>query len=249
MAFTINEKNTPILFQQPDSIRKQALAFHEKYTSKKSVETRVAWGQMLKEIQNSVVPAISGKGDKAQQLNEKDTFSSICRELGVARSTAYDYINLHISVKTYPQAIQEAAAEVGLNLALDHVMAEYRKIVADDFKNRDLNDLTRFEVLGIIAQLEKAEAPKEEYQPITRDEFMKKLNNLIMRGLKSKVITVEDGIKLLQEAWEKRMEGLPEKDRPVPMPSLAKAATASAVDGLALESFVPGDLEAAKNAK
>ena len=258
MTLTINEKNTPILFQQPESVQKKAVAFHENYHGKKSVAARVAWGEMLIQIRDDVKRATFGEGDNAKELDEKETFSNICRELGIPRQTAYDYIDLSIAVNTYPQAIQEAAAKAGLNLALPHVMDYYKTMDIP----KDPKDLTPLVIRGIIAELEEAKAPKEEQKPLTQEDFDEKLAMLIKRAKKSKLtfevtletliaasyeagkvytgeskFTVEDSIQELQLSWETLMLDrvrmldtvrVSTANQPVPIPALAKATTASA---------------------
>ena len=153
--FQITKDRTPILAQQSEAVKSLATQFNQNYASKNSVKVRAAWGKLLEQIRKSDLNCVNSRGEAvraaANQTPEAATFVAICRELGIPRSTAYLYIQDHITVSTYPQAIQDAAADAGLNLALDHVQAFYATLTVTD---ADLSNPNA--VRGIIAQLEDA---------------------------------------------------------------------------------------------
>jgi len=219
MSFRIDKERTPFLAQQPEVVQDVARQFHQNYTSKNSVKVRATWGAFLEQIQNGLVAVTVGKGDKAHALDNKETFAGICRELGIPRSTAYSYIHTYIVVSNYPQAIQEAAEEAGLNLALPHVMAEFQKMTLP-------TNPSPLELRGIIAQLEEAKPAETETEeePLLLEEFQKKLSKLVARARKSGIafratleimieasyearkayksaITVEEAVAEMQRAW------------------------------------------------
>jgi len=95
--------------------------------------------------------ALTGKPSEIR----KKTFGGICRELNTPPSTAYYHIDVAITTSKYPQAIQDAAAEAGLNLALDWVVARYDELVKAGLPEKP----TAYELKGIIADLETAKKP------------------------------------------------------------------------------------------
>lgn len=178
----ITKDRTPVLYQQPGAVQQLATKFNQNYTGKNSVKTRAEWGRDLEEITRNLVNAKIGKGDKARILNGEDTFSRVCRELGIVRQSAYNWINEHIARSNYPQVIQDAAADAGLNLALPHVMSAYQKGTYPT--NPDI-----YQAKGIVAELANVPPPDkdedEAEEPITNEKFVKQLAKLIKRGLRS----------------------------------------------------------------
>jgi len=156
--FQITKDRTPILARQSEAVKSLATQFNQNYASKNSVKVRAAWGKLLEQIRRADLNCVNSDGQPvkgtANQTPEAATFVAICRELGIPRSTAYLYIQDHITVNTYPQAIQDAAADAGLNLALDHVQAAYGGMTVTE---ADLSNPNA--VRGIIAQLEEAPKP------------------------------------------------------------------------------------------
>jgi hypothetical protein len=155
--FQITKDTTPILDQQSPTVKSLATQFNQDYTSKNSIKARVAWGSLLDQIRKSDLVCVNSSGEaitgkEAPRL----TFEGICRELGCPRSTAYHYINTYITVSTYPQAIQDAAADARLNLALEHIQAAYADMIAKGTLPENPNAL---EAAGIVAQLEQAPNP------------------------------------------------------------------------------------------
>jgi|ERR1051325_1701132 hypothetical protein len=156
--FQITKDRTPILSHQSDVVKSLATQFNQNYAGKNSVKVRAAWGKLLEQIRRADLNCVNSDGQPlkgtANQTPEAATFVAICRELGIPRSTAYLYIQDHITVSSYPQAVQDAAADAGLNLALDHVQAFYATLTVTD---ADLSNPNA--VRGIIAQLEDAPNP------------------------------------------------------------------------------------------
>lgn len=156
--FRITEDGTPVLFRQSQEVQSLARQFNTDYTGQKSVSVRAAWGKLLEQIRRSDLNCVDSKGEPVEattnQTPSDTTFVAICRELGVPRSTAYLYLKDHITVSTYPQALQDAAADSGLNLALDHIQAAYAAMTVTE---ADLSNPNA--VRGIIARLEDVPNP------------------------------------------------------------------------------------------
>jgi hypothetical protein len=155
--FQVTKDGTPILFRQSQAVKDLATQFNQTYTSKNSVKARAAWGSLLEQIRKSDLVCVNSKGEAVTSKDApKLTFAAICRELGVPRSSAYALINEHIIVSTYPQVIQDAAADAGLNLALEHVQSAYGDMIAKGTLPENPNAL---EAAGIVAQLEAVPNP------------------------------------------------------------------------------------------
>jgi hypothetical protein len=171
--FTITKDGTPILFQQSQAVQALAIQFNTQYTSKNSVKVRAGWGALLLPIQKSDLNLVNADGDPVQGTDAPSvTFAAICRELGIPRSTAYHYINEHITVTTYPQVIQDAAADAGLNLALEHVQAVYGAMVAKGLPSNP----SALEVKGIISELQDAKPNKA---PKSRESAQARFQRLL----------------------------------------------------------------------
>ena len=155
--FQITKDRTPVLYLQSGAVQALATQFNTQYASKNSVKVRAAWGALLEQILKSDLNCVNTKGEAVTGADAPDiTFAAICRELGIPRSTAYHYINEHITITTYPQVIQDAAAAAGLNLALEHVQAAYGQMVAKGLPS----DPSALEVKGIISELQNAKPDK-----------------------------------------------------------------------------------------
>ena len=156
--FKITQDGTPILFRQSQAVQSLAIQFNMEYAGQKSVSVRAAWGKLLEQIRRSDLNCVDSEGKPVKATTNQTpgdtTFAAICRELGIPRSTAYLYIKDHITVSTYPQALQDAAADSGLNLALDHVQAAYAAMTVAE---ADLSN--PHAVRGIVAQLEVVPNP------------------------------------------------------------------------------------------
>jgi hypothetical protein len=158
MGIAISKDRTPILFQQISEVQELATKFNADYTNKNSVKVRASWGELLEQIRKSKLICVNAKGEEVTDKEPaKTTFEAICRELGIPRSTAYLYIDTHISVSSYPQVIQDAAAEVGLNLALPHVQAKFVQMQGSDQIPLKPSPL---ELRGIVASLQEAKPAK-----------------------------------------------------------------------------------------
>jgi hypothetical protein len=240
MPFTITSSKTPILAQQPPDVRNAAQQFVQNYLGKNSVKVRAEWGELLERIQKNLRCVILGKGKSAHTLDEKRTFQGICRELNVTRSTAYNYIDTYIAFQSYPQAIQDAAFEAGLNLALPHVMAAYQKL-------EHPTNPSSLEIKGIIAHLhdaepedkDDAEEADELTKPLTEKQFKARLAKLVARAQGSELsfrftvgsliaasfdartayqTSVDEAVTMLRAAWEARFAqvGTPADFAPMP---------------------------------
>jgi hypothetical protein len=158
MSFEITQDGTPILFQQSPAVQSLAKQFNSDYRSKNNVKVRAAWGSLLEQIRRLELKCVDSKGEPVEanpsQTPKDATFVAICRELGIPRSTAYLYMKEYLTISIYPQVVQDAAADAGLNLALDHVQAAYTDMAVTE---TDLSNPNA--VRGIIAQLEVATNP------------------------------------------------------------------------------------------
>jgi hypothetical protein len=175
--FRITESKTPVLFRQPQAVQTLAQQFNSLYTNQRSVQVRVEWGKFLNQIQKGDLNCVNTKGEPVENTDpRKVTFETICHELGIGRSSAYNYINEYITAQTYPQVIRDAAAEAGLNLALPHVQAAYGEMTAKGLPK----DPSALELKGIIAELQDAkpnktakprESAQERFQRLLKEAF------------------------------------------------------------------------------
>ena len=150
--FQITEKDTPVLYALPQSVRDKAMEFNQLYTGQNSVAVRAGWGKLLEQINKAIQSGVTVNG---KTLDGKATFRAVCRELGISPSTAYGYINSFISSNNFPPEIQQAAADAGLNLALDWVPGAYTALNVEQAKLSEPNY-----VRGVIARLEDVRPAK-----------------------------------------------------------------------------------------
>jgi hypothetical protein len=184
--FKITKDGTPILAQQSQAVQDAAVKAQSEYTNQKSVAMRRSWGSLLEPIKNGNLKLVDAGGNPT---DHKKTWSAICRELGIPRSSADRYIDEFVASKTYPKAVQELAATEGLNLALQHVMDKWTELTGPggDLEGKDVSKLSPLEVKGVVSQLEEAKAPKE--------------------AKKAKGTTAQQFTDLLKEAFEFAKEG------------------------------------------
>jgi hypothetical protein len=175
-----------VIGQQSKEVQSLCMQFTQSYN--KHRKTVAEWGRILQTIRDSKLNAVNSEGESLALVDTKGdpvdvqgkTFSTICQELGVPRSTAYHYINLHVVLSTYPEWLQEAATVGNLNLAARHVQDAFESMRETIPAKPD-----SLQISGVVAELKKAKAPLEDTQPLTRQEFVKSLAKLIRRGLKS----------------------------------------------------------------
>ncbi len=168
-----------VIGQQPKEVQLYCSKFTESYN--KNRKTIAEWGRLLLAIRDSNLNPVNADG---KALTGEDvqvqTFTVICRELGVPRSTAYHYISIFLVTKTYPEWLQEAATASNLNLAAQHVQDAFESMRETIPAKPD-----SLQVSGVVAELKKAKAPSEEAEPITVEEFKKSIGRLIKRAAKS----------------------------------------------------------------
>jgi hypothetical protein len=165
--FTVSKEKTPVLFQQSQEVQQFATQFNKLYTGQKSVEVRIAWGKLLEPLYQGLSgTTVNAKGET---LSRNKAWIAVCAELSIPRATADGYRNEYITSLTYPEPIRKAAAEAGLNLALEHVQAAYGKMIAEG-QTQTPNAL---EAAGIVAELE--EAPDANKKPTTKKTNEEKL--------------------------------------------------------------------------
>jgi len=181
--FEITKDNTPILNQQPQAVKDAAVKAVSEYTSKKSVAIRSGWGSFLEPIKNGQLNLVDVDGQPIEGDSHKKTWSAICREMGIPRSSADRYIDEYLACKVYPDAIQEVAAREGLNLALTHVMDKWVELTAPggDLEGKDLSRLTPYEVKGIVSDLEQIKAQTKTTK--TRETPKVKFQRLLKEAL------------------------------------------------------------------
>jgi hypothetical protein len=163
-----------IISQQPSAVQTLCQQFTQSY--QKNRKLMGSWGKLLQEIRDGLTVSTEFAESSDPQGS---TFSAICRELGIPRSTAYHYINMFLITSTYPQWLQDAATPANLNLALEHVQNAY-----EDIRASLPTDPNAFELQGIIGKLKEAKPTREEAEPITREAFVESLAKLIKRALK-----------------------------------------------------------------
>jgi hypothetical protein len=155
MSYDLNS----VIGRQSVEVQNLCKQFETQYAGSNSVQIRSEWGRMLSAIQNADLKTVNAKGESLEGDDPKgSTFSVICRELGIPRSTAYHYIDQYITVQTYPDYIQKAAAESGLNLAKPHVQAKFGELQAQGLPKNPSN----LEVEGIIKKLQDASPPDKK---------------------------------------------------------------------------------------
>lgn len=125
----------------------------------------------------------------------------ICNELGISRSTGYNYIDQYITASTYPQVIQDAAADGGLNLALPHVQAVFSGMQAEGLIPDKPNAL---ELEGIISKLEAAKPErKPKVRGTAREHFQKLLTEAFKYAKKSKL-----EVTVIEQAFEAELNAI-----------------------------------------
>ena len=80
-------------------------------------------------------------------------------------SSAYRYVDTAITVKTYPQIIQDAASAAGLNIAKPHIVKMYDEMKAKGTlagkTKAQLDALSDLEAKGVVLELKTAKPPKK----------------------------------------------------------------------------------------
>lgn len=139
------------------------------------------WGKILSDIRDGLtVPSDLAESDDPRGT----TFTAICRELGIPRSTAYHYIHTFLITSTYPQWLQDAAPVNGLNLALEHVQNAYEEMRATLPQNPNA-----FEISGVVAELKKAKATTVDTEPLTVDALKAQFEKMVKRAKKAGIAT------------------------------------------------------------
>jgi hypothetical protein len=178
-----------IISTQPSEVQALCKEFTQSY--QKNRKLIGSWGKLLQDIRDGLTVA----DDFAESSDPHgSTFTAICRELGIPRSTAYHYINIFLISSTYPQWLQDAATVGDLNLSLAHVQAAY-----EDIREGLPTDPNPLEVQGIIANLKLAKPPKLSRPSLTEEDFLDELKDLAKRAKKAG-ITAEVVNNLLEQA-------------------------------------------------
>jgi hypothetical protein len=175
-----------VIGRQNLEVQSKCDVLRNEYFGQKSVEVRIAWGGLLDSIRRSKLSTVNEKGEiisaSPTESAEARTFGSILDELGIKRSSAYNYISEYEIVTNYPKTVQLAACAANLNLALPHVIDAF---IAGDFpENPDALQAT-----GIVAKLKQVKPlgkpTKARMSPI--EHLMKLLNNALEFAEKNKL--------------------------------------------------------------
>lgn len=185
-----------VIGQQTKEVQALCEQFIQSYN--KHRKTVAEWGRILQTIRDSNLKLVDADGKPLATTDRNgdlvdvhgNTFSAICRELGLPRSTAYHYISLYLVNKTYPVWLQEAATASNVNLGARHVQNKFEEIRnLPDYPGRDSNGNERtpnsFEIDGIVTQLKAAKAPTPDSEPLTEDELKKQMQRLMNRAKKA----------------------------------------------------------------
>jgi hypothetical protein len=185
-----------VIGHQPEEVRSLCVQFTRSYNKHRNAVAE--WGFTLQAIRDSKLNPVNAEGEQlaAEDRNgnpvdlQGNTFSAICRELGVPRSTAYHYINIYLVTKTCPEWLQDASTANNLNLAAVHVQKKFEEIRnLPDYPGRDSDGNERtpnpFEIDGIVKQLKAAKAPTVDSAPLTRDELKEQMERLMSRAKRS----------------------------------------------------------------
>jgi hypothetical protein len=171
-----------IIEQQPQSVQTLCDQFSQSYAKNRKLVS--SWGKMLSEIRDGLtVPTDFAENDDPRAT----TFSAICRELGILRSSAYHYISIFLIASTYPQWLQDAATENRVNLALEHVQNAYEKI--RESLPKEPNSL---EISGVVAELKKAKVSQSNEPHLTKQQrFEKMLSDAVKFAKENELIQNE----------------------------------------------------------
>jgi hypothetical protein len=185
-----------VIARQPEEVQSLCFQFTQSYNRHR--KTVAEWGRTLQAIRGSNLNPVNAEGEplaaEDRDGNSVDvkgsTFSAICRELGVPRSTAYHYINIYLVTKTCPEWLQDASTANNLNLAAGHVQKKFEEIRnLPDYPGRDVDGKERtpnpFEIEGIVKQLKAEKAPTVNSTPLTQDELKEQMERLMSRAKKS----------------------------------------------------------------
>jgi lambda repressor-like predicted transcriptional regulator len=168
-----------VIAKQSEEVQELCAQFTQSYN--KHRKTIAEWGRILQGVRDSNLNPVNADGTPlAGEDVQVQTFSAICKELGVPRSTAYHYINIYLVTSTYPDWLQQAATASNLNLAAQHVQDAYESMRESIPANPD-----SLQVSGVVAELKKAKAPAEEAVPITVADLKKAISSLAKRAAKS----------------------------------------------------------------
>jgi hypothetical protein len=202
-----------VIGHQPKEV--QAMCSHFTQSYNKHRKTIAEWGRLLQAIRDSNLNPVDADGKPIVGKDVEDlTFSAICRELGVPRSTAYYYINIFLVTSTYPEWLQEAATASNLNLAAQHVQDAFDSMRETIPAKPDI-----LQVAGVVAQLKKTKAPsaagsrkkgEARFLEMLQEAFAYAAkNNLLEKAIAARFaatpaqsFTVEQALEFLKAGWK-----------------------------------------------
>jgi hypothetical protein len=160
----IDKDKHPVLSQVPvGPVRTAFEELFDIHTDKNHVKFRADCGQRIVFAEKS---SITCKDSKGETMTHEKTVFAICTELGIGRSSYFQYRSDYIALQGFAQKIRDAALEARFNLAKEHVQDKYNAMLAPadpvtgtpagTLHGKNLNTLTPLEVKGVIAELEAA---------------------------------------------------------------------------------------------
>jgi hypothetical protein len=202
-----------VIGQQSKEVQSICTQFTQSYNQHR--KTVAEWGRLLQAIRDSNLNPVDAEGKPLEGNDvQVQTFSSICKELGVPRSTAYHYINIFLVTSTYPEWLQEAATTNNLNLAAQHVQDAYESMRETIPASPDA-----FQVSGIVSQLKQAKPqqtsnpqgnPSQRFRQMLHEalEYANK-HNLLEKTIAARLastpaetFTVEQAVEFLKAGWK-----------------------------------------------
>jgi hypothetical protein len=177
----MSQETQSVVERQPREVQSYCLEFTQSYN--KNRKTISDWGRILLAIKNGKLNPVDAKGEPFEGNDPQGlTFSAICGELGVPRSTAYHYINEYITVTTYPEPIQEAARKLNVNLALDYVRAAF---IAGEYPPKPNEN----EAMGIVAKLKLAKPAATLSRQSPAERFREMVEEALVFAKRNKLLT------------------------------------------------------------
>lgn len=202
-----------VISLQSNEIQSYCTQFVQSYN--KHQKTVAEWGRLLQAIRDSNLNPVDAEG---KPLDGKDvqirTFSAICKELGVPRSTAYHYIDIFLVTSTYPEWLQEAATASNLSLAARHVQDVYESLRESIPAKPD-----SFQVAGIVSKLKQAKptqssntrgTPSQRFRKMLLEalnfahehDLLEKAVGARLTSTSEETFTVEQAVEFLKAGWK-----------------------------------------------
>jgi hypothetical protein len=174
--------STTVISQQPSEIQSLCNRFTESYA--KHRKSLLEWGKLLLAIKESKLNPVDAKGEPFDGKDPREqTFTAICGELGLPRSTAYHYLNAYLVTSKYPEWLQQAAETNQLNLAARHVQDAFGSMRESIPASPD-----NLQVIGIVNVLKKAKPAGSETSKKPKEKFAEMLKEALAYANKHKLL-------------------------------------------------------------